>query len=85
MRQSLIHCFSGVVEAGPTEWRRRGVGTGGELEFSVDGTHAERLAFPVSGLVRKPQNLGHEIASAIGVTFLVAWLGLADLRERAGR
>ncbi len=69
--------FSGVVEAGPTEWLGAEVwGTGGELGFSVDGTHAERLAFPVSGLVRKPQNLGHEVASAIGVTFLVAWLGL---------
>jgi NADPH:quinone reductase len=69
--------FSGVVEAGPSEWLGAAVwGTGGELGFSVDGTHAERVAFPVSGLVRKPQNLSHEVTSAIGVTFLVAWLGL---------
>jgi len=69
--------FSGVVEAGPSEWLGTAVwGTRGDLGFSVDGTHAERVAFPVSGLVRKPQNLGHEVTSAIGVTFLVAWLGL---------
>jgi len=69
--------FSGVVEAGPSEWLGTEVwGTGGELGFSVDGTHAERVAFPISGLVRKPRNLGHEVTSAIGVTFLVAWLGL---------
>ncbi len=69
--------FSGVVEAGPSEWVGAAVwGTGGELGFSMDGSHAERVSFPVSGLVRKPQNLGHEVTSAIGVTFLVAWLGL---------
>jgi NADPH2:quinone reductase len=78
--------FSGVVEAGPSEWIGAEVwGTGGELGFSVDGTHAERVAFPVSGLVRRPRNLGHEVTSAIGVTFLVAWLGVVTYANaRAG-
>jgi NADPH:quinone reductase len=71
--------FSGIVEAGPSEWLGAEVwGTGGDIGFSVDGTHAERLAFPVAGLVRKPGNLGHEVTSAVGVTFLVAWLGLVS-------
>jgi NADPH:quinone reductase len=74
--------FSGVVEAGPSEWLGAEVwGTGGDIGFSVDGTHAERLAFPVSGLVRKPGNLGHDVTSAIGVTFLVAWLGLVSYAD----
>lgn len=68
--------FSGVVEQGPGEWVGAEVwGTGGEIGFSVDGTHAERIAVPVAGLVRKPRNLGHDVTAGIGVNFLVAWLG----------
>lgn len=68
--------FSGVVEAGPNQWLGAEVwGTAGEIGFSKDGTHAERLSFPIDALVRKPRNLDHETASAIGVNFIVAWLG----------
>jgi NADPH:quinone reductase len=76
--------FSGVVESGPRDWIGAEVwGTGGEIGFSLDGTHAERIAFPVGALVRKPKNLSHETAAAVGVTFIIAWLGLiiyADAR-----
>jgi NADPH:quinone reductase len=68
--------FSGVVEHGPSAWIGAEVwGTGGEIGFSVDGTHAERIAFPVGALVRKPRNLAHAVASAVGVNFVIAWLG----------
>jgi NADPH2:quinone reductase len=68
--------FSGLVEEGPKEWLGAEVwGTGGEIGFSEDGTHAERIAFPVAGLVRKPRNLSHEATSTIAVNFLIAWLG----------
>jgi NADPH:quinone reductase-like Zn-dependent oxidoreductase len=68
--------FSGVVEHGPTEWLGAEVwGTGGDIGFLEDGTHAERIAFPVASLVRKPGNLDHATASAIGVNFVIAWLG----------
>ena len=68
--------FSGVVEHGPTEWLGAEVwGTGGDIGFLTDGTHAERIAFPVASLVRKPRNLDHATASAIGVNFVIAWLG----------
>jgi len=71
--------FSGVVEQGPPEWLGAAVwGTGGEIGFSEDGTHAERVAFPVAALVRKPDNLAHDVAAAVGVTFVVAWLGAID-------
>jgi NADPH:quinone reductase-like Zn-dependent oxidoreductase len=78
--------FSGVVEAGPSEWVGAEVwGTGGDIGFAVDGTHAERIAFPVAGLVRKPANLDHRTTSAIGVNFLAAWLGLETYaRAQAG-
>jgi NADPH:quinone reductase-like Zn-dependent oxidoreductase len=71
--------FSGVVEQGPSEWLGAEVwGTSGALGFSEDGSHAERVAFPVAGLVRKPRNLDHETTSAIGVNYLIAWLGLVS-------
>jgi NADPH:quinone reductase-like Zn-dependent oxidoreductase len=68
--------FSGVVEHGPAEWIGAEVwGTGGDIGFLQDGTHAERIAFPIASLVRKPRNLDHATASAIGVNFVIAWLG----------
>ncbi|MGD0674062.1 MAG: zinc-binding alcohol dehydrogenase family protein [Polyangiaceae bacterium] len=78
--------FSGVVERGPAEWVGAEVwGTGGEIGFSADGTHAERIAFPIHALVRKPHNLGHSAAAAVGVNFIIAWLGAVLYAEaRAG-
>ncbi len=77
--------FSGIVEHGPREWLGAAVwGTGGEIGFSEHGTHAERVAFPVAALVKKPENLAHDVAAAVGVTFIVAWLGAieyANVRE----
>jgi NADPH:quinone reductase-like Zn-dependent oxidoreductase len=71
--------FSGIVEDGPREWLGAAVwGTGGDIGFSEDGTHAERVAFPVAALVRKPANLEHDLAAAVGVTFIIAWLGAID-------
>ena len=77
--------FSGVVEHGPAEWLGAEVwGTGGDIGFVTDGTHAERIAFPIGSLVRKPKNLDHATASAVGVNFVIAWLGAvtyADLQS----
>src|SRR5580700_135567 len=71
--------FSGVVEQGPGEWLGAAVwGTGGDIGFSEDGTHAERIAFPVAALARKPANLPHELAATVGVSFIIAWLGAID-------
>ena len=71
--------FSGVVVDGPTEWLGAEVwGTGGDIGFTRDGSHAEFIKLPVGALVRKPTNISHEQASAIGVNFVVAWLGTVD-------
>jgi NADPH:quinone reductase-like Zn-dependent oxidoreductase len=52
--------FAGVVVSGPDELRGRAVwGTGGELGFSRDGTHAEYVRFPVAGLRPRPAVGGH--------------------------
>lgn len=71
--------FSGVVVEGPAEWRGAEVwGTGGDIGFTRDGTHAEFIRIPVAALARKPASLSHQQAAAIGVNFVVAWLGTID-------
>ncbi|RDS86394.1 quinone oxidoreductase family protein [Dyella psychrodurans] len=74
--------FSGVVEQGPADWLGAEVwGTGGDVGFSRDGTHAEYIKVPIAALARKPAALSHEQASAIGVNFVVAWLGTMDYAQ----
>ncbi|WP_114815368.1 quinone oxidoreductase family protein [Paraburkholderia kururiensis] len=74
--------FSGVVVDGPPEWMSAEVwGTGGDIGFTRDGTHAQFIHVPVAALSRKPSNLSHEEASAIGVNFVVAWLGTVDYAQ----
>jgi len=77
--------FSGVVVEGPAAWLGAEVwGTGGDIGFTRDGTHAELIKIPVAALARKPVNLSHEQAAAIGVNFVVAWLGVVDYAKLAG-
>jgi len=70
--------FSGMVVEGPASWVGADVwGTGGDIGFTRDGSQAEFLMIPVAALVRKPESLSHEQASAIGVNFI--WRGSARL------
>jgi len=71
--------FAGVVERGPAEWVGREVfGTGGDLGFTIDGSHAESLVVPVSALTPKPARLSAAEAASVGVTSVVAWQGLVE-------
>src|SRR6202453_2261674 len=71
--------FSGVVVDGPADWIGAEVwGTGGDIGFTRDGTHAEFIKIPVAALSRKPATLSHEQTAAIGVNFVVPWLGTVD-------
>src|SRR6201996_2143631 len=59
--------FAGVVVSGPPEWRGAPVwGTGGDTGFTRDGSHAELMSVPVDALVRKPERLNFDEASAVG-------------------
>jgi len=74
--------FSGVVEQGPSEWLGADVwGTGGDIGFTRDGTHAEYINVPIAALARKPKILSHEQAASVGVNFVVAWLGTVDFAQ----
>ncbi|MFM0249401.1 quinone oxidoreductase family protein [Paraburkholderia sediminicola] len=71
--------FSGVVVDGPQEWLGAEVwGTGGDIGFTRDGTHAHFIKVPLTALSRKPTTLSDAEASAIGVNFVVAWLGTVE-------
>jgi len=71
--------YAGTVVGGPPEWMGAEVwGTGGEIGYSIDGSHAELIAVPVASLRRKPTTLSLEQAGAIGVTYLAAWLGVVE-------
>jgi NADPH2:quinone reductase len=69
--------YSGVVVDGPKEWINQEVwGTGGDVGFTRDGSHAEYIQVPVASLVRKPEMLSYEQAACVGVTFVTAWCAL---------
>jgi NADPH:quinone reductase-like Zn-dependent oxidoreductase len=71
--------FSGVVVEGPSSWLGVDIwGTGGDIGFTRDGSLAEFLSIPAAALARKPDSLSHEQASAVGVNFVVAWLGMMN-------
>ena len=71
--------YAGVVERGPAEWIGREVfGTGGDIGFTIDGSHAEKLVVPVAALTPKPARLNAAEAASVGVTSLVAWQGLIE-------
>jgi NADPH2:quinone reductase len=71
--------FAGVVERGPVEWIGAEVwGTGGDVGFTRDGTHAEVIAAPVGSLRRKPDALSFDQAASVGVNFVAAWCGLVE-------
>jgi NADPH:quinone reductase-like Zn-dependent oxidoreductase len=71
--------FAGVVTAGPPEMVGMEVwGTGGDVGFTRDGTHAEFIAVPAAGVRPKPRNLSFEEAAAAGLNFVTAWIGLVE-------
>jgi NADPH:quinone reductase-like Zn-dependent oxidoreductase len=71
--------FAGVVVKGPSDWLGAEVwGTGGDIGFLRDGSHAEYVALPAGGLSRKPANLTFAEAGAVGVNYVTAWIGLVE-------
>jgi NADPH2:quinone reductase len=69
--------YSGVVVDGPEDWLNQEVwGTGGDVGFTRDGSHAEYIQVSVASLVRKPETLSYGQAACVGVTFVTAWCAL---------
>ena len=71
--------FAGVVVHGPAELLGQDVwGTGGDVGFTRDGTHADFIVVPADAVRPKPKNLSFEEAATVGVTFVAAWIGLVE-------
>jgi NADPH:quinone reductase len=69
--------FAGVIVEGPANLRNQEVwGSGGDIGFSRDGSHAEFLVIPAEAVSVKPRNLSFEDAGCVGVNFLTAYEGL---------
>jgi NADPH:quinone reductase-like Zn-dependent oxidoreductase len=66
--------FAGVVVAGPPELLHREVwGSGGDIGFTRDGSHAECILLPRDAVALKPAAISFESAGSAGVTFVTAW------------
>jgi NADPH2:quinone reductase len=66
--------FSGIVVEGPPERLNQKVfGSGGNLGFGRDGTHAEFVAVPLNAINPLPRNLSFEQGAAMGVAYMTAW------------
>jgi NADPH:quinone reductase len=71
--------YAGVVELGPPDWVGARVwGTGGDVGFTRDGTHAQKIAVPVASLRRLPARLSFDQGASIGVTYMAAWCGVVE-------
>jgi NADPH:quinone reductase len=74
--------FAGVVVGGPDELLGHSVfGSGGNLGFGRDGSHAEYLVIPASAVLPLPGNLSFEEAAGIGVAYITAWAAMVDAAQ----
>ncbi|EJL96085.1 MULTISPECIES: quinone oxidoreductase family protein [unclassified Pseudomonas] len=72
--------FAGVVIEGPQALIGQEVwGTGRELGFFADGTHAQFVKLPANGIAQKPSHLSFTQAASLGVPYTTAW----DALERS--
>jgi NADPH:quinone reductase len=78
--------FAGTVVLGPADAVGREVwGTGGDIGFTRDGSHAQYLIVPLEALTPKPGNLSMDDAGSAALTFVTAWCVLvvaASVSER---
>ncbi len=69
--------FAGTVARGPADLIGREVwGTGGDIGFTRDGSHAEYILLPRTAVTAKPKALSMEAAASAGLTFVTAWSAL---------
>lgn len=71
--------FAGVLVTGPAGMEGRAVwGTGGDIGFTRDGSHAEYMVIPAAALLDKPPGLSMESAGAAPLTFVTAWSAIVS-------
>jgi NADPH2:quinone reductase len=74
--------FSGIVMSGPHALLGKSVfGSGGNLGFGRDGSHAEFMAVPEGVVLPKPEGFTFEQSAAIGVAYMTAWAALVKVAQ----
>jgi NADPH2:quinone reductase len=74
--------FAGTVVKGAGDLIGREVwGTGGDIGFTRDGSHAEYILLPRTAVAPKPASLSMEAAATAGLVFVTAW---AAMKTAAG-
>lgn len=74
--------FAGMIVKGPDERLGQSVfGSGGNLGFGRDGSHAQYLAVPATAVLPLPSNLRFEQAAGIGVAYITAWAALVNAAQ----
>jgi NADPH:quinone reductase len=74
--------FAGMIVKGPDELLGQSVfGSGGNLGFGRDGSHAEYVAVPVTAVIPLPKNLSFEQSAGIGVAYITAWAALVNAAQ----
>jgi len=74
--------FSGIIEQGTPNCSGEEVwGTGGDLGFARDGTHAEYVVVPSEAVVPKPHNISLRQAGSLGSALVTGWAALFDRAE----
>jgi NADPH:quinone reductase len=78
--------FAGVIVRGPDELLGQSVfGSGGNLGFGRDGSHAEYLLIPVTAACPLPKNLSFEEGAGIGVAYITAWAAMVNAAQIQAR
>jgi NADPH:quinone reductase len=71
--------FSGIVVQSPNEMIGKSVfGSGGNLGFTRDGSHAEFMVVPEDGIVPIPKGFTFDQSAAIGLPYITAWSALVN-------
>ena len=74
--------FAGVVVRGPADLVGKEVwGTGGDIGFTRDGSHAQYILLPTTALTPKPPSLSMDAAGSAGLVFVTAWSALISAAD----
>ncbi len=77
--------FAGIVQKGPLSLVGKAVyGSGKEIGFTRDGSHAEYILLPANAVSIKPESLSFAAAASCGVPFVTAWYAVENTQVTAG-
>jgi NADPH2:quinone reductase len=76
--------FAGTVTRGATDWIGREVwGTGGDIGFTRDGSHAQFILLPSAAITPRPPALSVDSAATAGLAFVTAWSAMVTAAQIA--